>query len=237
MPIEFRCSQCGKLLRTGDETAGRQAQCPQCQALTKIPESSEASGSPPPLAPLLPESPVSPGAAAGSPFGPTPEFGTAAGPDNPYQSPSPFVYQGPPGQPDPYAAQRVSGPATALTVTAILGVVMNVLGTMANVSMLALGPMAGQPGANMRLRHEDTFPMMLGGGVYVALGLFGVAMSIIILIGARKMKRLEGHTFAMAAAIIALVPCISPCCLLGLPFGIWALVVLNDPSVKAAFRS
>ena len=22
MPIEFRCSQCGKLLRTGDETAG-----------------------------------------------------------------------------------------------------------------------------------------------------------------------------------------------------------------------
>jgi hypothetical protein len=50
------------------------------------------------------------------------------------------------------------------------------------------------------------------------------------------MKRLENHGMSMAAAIIAMVPCISPCCLIGLPIGIWALTVLNDPSVKAAFR-
>ncbi len=30
MPIEFRCLQCGKLLRTGDDTAGKQAKCPEC---------------------------------------------------------------------------------------------------------------------------------------------------------------------------------------------------------------
>jgi hypothetical protein len=51
------------------------------------------------------------------------------------------------------------------------------------------------------------------------------------------MKKLESYSFAMAAAIIAMIPCISPCCLLGLPFGIWALVVLGDGSVKAAFQS
>ena len=33
-----------------------------------------------------------------------------------------------------------------------------------------------------------------------------------------------------------MVPCISPCCLLGLPFGIWALSVLNKPHVQAAFK-
>ena len=37
MPIDFRCSQCGKLLRTGDDTAGRQAECPACGALTTVP--------------------------------------------------------------------------------------------------------------------------------------------------------------------------------------------------------
>ena len=41
----------------------------------------------------------------------------------------------------------------------------------------------------------------------------------------------------MTAAIVAVIPCVAPCCLLSLPFGIWALVVLGDSSVKAAFRS
>jgi len=37
MAIEFRCTQCGKLLRTGDDTAGRQAKCPECGAVSTIP--------------------------------------------------------------------------------------------------------------------------------------------------------------------------------------------------------
>lgn len=37
MAIEFRCGQCGKLLRTGDDTAGRIAQCPECGSQTPIP--------------------------------------------------------------------------------------------------------------------------------------------------------------------------------------------------------
>ena len=41
----------------------------------------------------------------------------------------------------------------------------------------------------------------------------------------------------MTATILAMIPCISPCCLLGLPVGIWSLVVLLDENVKASFRS
>ena len=48
-------------------------------------------------------------------------------------------------------------------------------------------------------------------------------------------KKLESYTFAIIATIIAMVPCISPCCIVGLPIGIWALVVLNKPEVKGAF--
>jgi hypothetical protein len=63
----------------------------------------------------------------------------------------------------------------------------------------------------------------------------GLLVSFLILYGALKMKKLESHGWAVAASVIALVPCVSPCCLIGLPIGIWALVVLNKPEVKAAF--
>jgi hypothetical protein len=49
------------------------------------------------------------------------------------------------------------------------------------------------------------------------------------------MKQLKNYGLAMTGSIIAMLPC-SVCCLLGLPFGIWSLVVLNNPEVKEAFR-
>ena len=65
--------------------------------------------------------------------------------------------------------------------------------------------------------------------------LIEIAAGVVILVGAIKMKNLRNHGFGMAAAILAMVPCISPCCCLGLPIGIWALVVLMKPEVKNAF--
>jgi hypothetical protein len=50
------------------------------------------------------------------------------------------------------------------------------------------------------------------------------------------MRRLESHGIATAAAIVAMIPC-TGCCIVGIPFGIWALSVLNDSYVRAAFRS
>ena len=58
MAIEFRCGQCGRLLRTGDETAGKQAQCPECGALTRVPGGFQ----PAPLAPLEATTAVAPDA-------------------------------------------------------------------------------------------------------------------------------------------------------------------------------
>jgi ABC-type proline/glycine betaine transport system permease subunit len=41
----------------------------------------------------------------------------------------------------------------------------------------------------------------------------------------------------MTTAILSIIPFTSPCCfLIGTPIGIWALWVLTDPDVKAAFR-
>jgi len=79
MAIEFRCTQCSKLLRTGDETAGKHAKCPQCGALMTIPA---AGGAAPP--------PVPPG--GGTPFGgAAAQPAGTAGSAHPYQSPASFA--------------------------------------------------------------------------------------------------------------------------------------------------
>ena len=62
-----------------------------------------------------------------------------------------------------------------------------------------------------------------------------IAASLVIFVGALKMKNLSGSGWARAGAILAMIPCVSGCCLLGLPFGIWALMVLSNRDVKRAF--
>ncbi len=79
--------------------------------------------------------------------------------------------------------------------------------------------------------------MIFSGGMNVVLGALEVIIGILVIVGAQKMKRLESYGFAMAAAVLSMIPYLSPCCCLGLPFGIWAIVVLADGQVRAAFRS
>lgn len=76
MAIEFRCTQCGSLLRTPDETAGKMAKCPSCGLVLPIPTAATTAS--PPVQPT-----------AGNPFaapGPAPSFPSQT--DNPYQSPA-----------------------------------------------------------------------------------------------------------------------------------------------------
>lgn len=80
MPIEFRCTQCGRLLRTADDAAGKEARCPECGAVVPVP-----------LSGLGVREPVA-GGGPGSPFGaPRPGGGQAV---NPYESPGPYADSG-----------------------------------------------------------------------------------------------------------------------------------------------
>src|SRR5437764_8175391 len=115
------------------------------------------------------------------------------------------------------ARQQVSGPATALIVTAILGLVVQgllLILRLAGVGMYAAGAQLGQ--------EQQMVALMQGTGAIVG-SIVGIAIGILILLGAQKMKNLESYGLAMTASILAMIPCISPCCLLGLPFGIWAI--------------
>lgn len=65
---------------------------------------------------------------------------------------------------------------------------------------------------------------------------WGLALLFIVLIsvGATKMMSARSLGWSRAAAILAMIPCYG-CWPLGIPFGIWAIVVLSNSQVKEAF--
>ncbi len=84
MSIEFRCTDCNKLLRTDDSTAGKQAKCPECGAVMSVPASSTSESVGPSAPPPLGES-------GGSPFDQTAPYPDApSDTENPYASPSAY---------------------------------------------------------------------------------------------------------------------------------------------------
>jgi hypothetical protein len=131
------------------------------------------------------------------------------------------------------ALQQVKAPATWLMVVGILGVVMSVLGLIIHV--LAMAGFEFLSPARMPDPQLQALLNTLGGPIGIVSDILGIGMSSIVIWGSVKMRRLQSHPFAVGVSILAMVPCFSPCCLVGLPAGIWALVVLNRPEVKSQF--
>ena len=63
---------------------------------------------------------------------------------------------------------------------------------------------------------------------------FWIAIAGVIMLAAHKMRKLENYGLAMTACILAMLPC-HPGFMIGLPIGLWTLLVLQRPEVKAAF--
>ena len=59
----------------------------------------------------------------------------------------------------------------------------------------------------------------------------------VLVYGAIGMIRQKGYSAAFTAAIIAVIPICSPCFVLGIPFGIWAIVLLLKPEVRESLSA
>jgi len=146
-------------------------------------------------------------------------------------APAPLAPLIPPAQPAD-AASRVSGPATGLIVVAVLGFLFTLLGLV----FTALGSTIQTLEAFRHMPKEVWGVQPFSGAMAIASHLVQIAVSGLILWGGLKMRRLENYGLAMAASVVAMIPCLSPCCLIGLPVGIWALVTITKPEIKGAFR-
>ncbi len=104
--------------------------------------------------------------------------------------------------------RRVEAPAITLLLIGIMNCVMSVIG-------VAIASDGG-PGPPLLL----LLPATLGA-------------SILMVVGAVKMKNLESYGLAQVSSCLAFAP--TPWFFMTVPVGIWALMVLRKPEVKAAF--
>jgi hypothetical protein len=245
MPILIRCPSCERQLRVPDKLLGKMVKCPSCQArFTAEPEGPEPEEG---AEEAPPERPV------GRRRAPPAEEGVTERPSRSGRSPADeeepdeeeeeeerprrrrrrrgrrWRYSG-------AAASAVTGPAIALMIVGGLGIgvaALSLVLRILNVGMMAANQGGAPPGGNP---HDEAFRagVILGGTLGIVIDVFGILWGIFVLLGAIQMKALKNHGLAITTCIIAMIPG-NCCCLLGLPFGIWGLAVINRPEVKDAF--
>ena len=71
-------------------------------------------------------------------------------------------------------------------------------------------------------------------GKVAALSLLVTCIGAVIVYGVMRMKELDNYKLAVLGCVLAVLP-VTPGCLLGVPFGIWALITLTRRDVKKAF--
>lgn len=134
------------------------------------------------------------------------------------------------------AASQLKVPAILILVLAGIGAVLSVAGLFIKGAILEAVLNAGIPfDPNIRTQLEQSRAAGIGvSEIFQAV--LGLGINVLVIVGALKMLRLQSWGLAMTAAILIMLPCSGCCCLLGLPVGIWALMTLNKPEIKGAFR-
>jgi hypothetical protein len=113
---------------------------------------------------------------------------------------------------------RVSRPATALIIMSSIHAVFVSITLIASAWILIGGG---------SLSWDSSVELLIATIQFLSL--------ITIAIGAAKLGFLESYRLAKIGALLSCVPIITPFLLLGIPFGIWALLLLADPRVRNAF--
>ena len=128
------------------------------------------------------------------------------------------------------ALSRTKICAIFLFVITGFSVVHHLFVGISTVVVLAMDPAAMQ-GMNGPQGAEQ-IGQVVGG---LAGGSIGIVMDILVILGAYNLMNLKKYSMAMTGAVIACIPCCGPCFVLGIPFGIWALVLLKNTEIKPHF--
>jgi hypothetical protein len=208
MAISVSCPSCARVYNVKHEAAGKKFKCKDCEAVVEVP-AGDSSGASAPFADEF-----------GDPYNPYADDQMAGAPRT--VAPGRAIRHS--SGSSATVAARCTAPGIALMVVGAL-VLMGVLGYVGlSVAVIIANPPPDLPA------EAKTFMVawMVGLTLYISL------FAGLVIAGGNALRKQSSYGLAMTGSIIAVIPCLSTC--LCLPFGIWALVVLNDPDVKAAFR-
>ena len=126
------------------------------------------------------------------------------------------------------ARLQVQGPAIGLLVTGILNWVLSVPLLLIILPVAAKYSPPSIGGIQLNTWASAAPPLIIVPILAILI------LSSLVIFAALKMKRLQAYGLAIAASILAII--VSPSNLIGLPIGIWALVVLSQREVRGAFE-
>ena len=136
----------------------------------------------------------------------------------------------------PLGGYGYSGAADQVTVPAIGLMVVSILQALLGAFMLVLNLIGASIFAMSQAAQNQPFASLFSGTLGIINHILIILLAGFVLFSAIKMKRLENYGLAMAGSIVAMLPVSCPCCFGGLVFGIWSLIVLSKPEVKAVFH-
>ena len=86
-------------------------------------------------------------------------------------------------------------------------------------------------------------PLALGNGdnrafaaQILLLSVVVAAYNVVLIYGALAILQRKGFTLAFLSCCLAIVPCFGPVWVLGIPIGIWGIIVLRRPGVRESFE-
>ena len=127
--------------------------------------------------------------------------------------------------------RKLQLPATGLIIVGALNAMSGVLLILGRIASLVNGPQREITNEARRLGYLTAI-------IFIPLvSLISILAAPVIIYGGIQMLKARRYSIALLAATLALVPLSSICCIPGIPIGIWALIVLRDPEVRACLES
>ena len=127
--------------------------------------------------------------------------------------------------------RRLQLPASGLIVVGALNAMSGVVLILGRLASFVNGPERVFTNDARRLGYLTAsifFPLV---------SLISIIAAPVIIYGGIQILKARGYSIALLAALLALIPLSSVCCIPGIPIGMWALMVLRDREVKATFES
>src|SRR5262245_36318166 len=129
--------------------------------------------------------------------------------------------------------QTLRPPATALIIAGSLNGMIGLLALLGG--LLRLSGIVGSE--ELPVNDAERLGYISSTVITYGISFLSLMLAPLIVYGAVQMMRGKNYRMARVAAILAINPFTSCCFLVGIPIGIWALVVLRKPEVKAAFNN
>ncbi|MEZ6096771.1 MAG: hypothetical protein R3C03_21525 [Pirellulaceae bacterium] len=126
---------------------------------------------------------------------------------------------------------KIIAPGIALIVVGSLGLIMSIVSIFMALfgAPPAIDPTQPEWLQDLQRNGRGTFPAIIQGAF--------VLLNIAIIAGGISMVRVKNWGIGLTATIAAMINFGNCCCVLGLPVGIWSLVILLQDDVKRAFES